>query len=128
VKIDLTDVYKLKFPVTINGRRYEHRRPGLLIAESDRIRFRSPKNAVIDIIVQSSSIIEFRVDNVYIGGCRDTSEIGSSSLRALIERAVNDLSSEVKRTDPAHRKAQAAVETKRQADEAERKKRAIGKL
>ena len=127
MKVDLSGVLALKFPVRVEGRQYN--RPTMILgAFTPKITFRSPSNTLIALLVADDHVVDFLVDGIYVGGCSDTDQIDDPKLRALIKQALSDLKGEEQRLDPTHRRER-AVEKARAATETEdRRRKALGKL
>ena len=127
MKVDLSGVLALKFPVRVNGHQYN--RPTMMFgAFTPKITFRSPNNTLIYLLAADDQVVDFGVDGVYIGGCQDTDEIDDPKLRALIKQALIDLKSEEQRLDPTHRRDKATAAARAQAETEDRRRKALGKL
>jgi hypothetical protein len=127
MKVDLSGVLALKFPVHINGRQYS--RPTMILgAFTPKLTFRSPSGALIDLLIADDHVVDFRVDGVYIGGCRNTDEIDDPKLRVLIKQALTDLKGEEQRLDPTHRKERAAEKARTAAESEDRRRKALSNL
>ena len=130
MKIDLVGVGKLKFPLTLNGVKYDRTNRGKVTSDYT-LSFTSAGGVVIDLIVSenpemvNASSIRINVDGVRVKGkyndnpggfLHATEEIPDARLRTIVEKAIHDLGAEERRIDPTGRHTKAKREALAQAE------------